>query len=107
MSPLAQPKQRQQEAEKAPSGQGSQKEEIRHHGPQRQEDEVIPQKVECKSREQHRRSKCQHIVGLLGRLELLSMPSVQTQHEIGPVYEHKAHVKERPQVLGVDVPMKS
>lgn len=54
---LAKPEQRQQEPEEAPGREGSQEEEIGHHGPQCQKYEVIPQQIKRQARNQNRSSE--------------------------------------------------
>ena len=70
----AEPPEGQQEAAKAPRRQARENGEVSHHGPERQEDQVVRQNVESQSRDQHRSRHGHHIESLLPKPLLLVDP---------------------------------
>lgn len=104
MGTFAKPEQRQQKASKTPRRQNGKQEEVCHHRPKRQENDIVRQEVEGETGHQDWRPHGQDIQGLLLGDDLVDPCAVNPKDGINHVDADEGDVEERPQVLRVDVP---
>lgn len=96
MGSLPQPQQRQQESKETPGRKSRQEEEVGHHRPQRQKDEVVRQPVKGQAWNYDGSRESQDIKGLLGEIRRSSLHSIEAQPAVDGEEEEKGDVEEGP-----------